>query len=177
MEKYLKRLCKEIENQRFNYQRYRDRKGYRGIEIQTGPLHCSYGTIGFTVDVYGNKQFHLGWDWEMKELTINDKPYQEVINELYLEDTDMRVYQCSGGDYELELYTDAGGDMIISLDHLMKDELEEYIEKFDINHEVAIWWPNGEPGNGVPFDNIKEHYEDLEDWVAKVKKIAKRMPF
>lgn len=178
MEKYLNRLCKNILAGRFDDLKYRDKREYYGVSIQTGPLFCSYGQIGFTVDVYHHEQFHISWDWEMKELTINDRPWKEIINEVWLEsETDMSVHRYSDGYYELELYTDAGGDMTISLDHLMIDQLEEYINNFDINEEISLWWHNGEPGNGVPFDNMKEHYEDLEAWVTQVKIIAIQMPY
>lgn len=78
---------------------------------------------------------------------------------------------------ELESYTSAGGDMIISMEELSKEKLQEYIDGFDINYEVVIWWQNGKKGNGVPFDNIKQHYEDLEDWLNWLQKICDNMPY
>ena len=67
--------------------------------------------------------------------------------------------------------------MIIDLEEPTKKELEDYADNFDINEEVLIWWPNGEPGRGVPFSNVKEHYEDLEDYVKRIKGVAKNMPY
>jgi len=72
---------------------------------------------------------------------------------------------------ELEMYTDAGGDMIIDLEDITVESLEEYVNDFNINEEVSSWWRNGEPGNGVPFDNQGEHVEDLEAWLSELRDI------
>lgn len=75
---------------------------------------------------------------------------------------------------EIECYTPAGEDMIICLDELTSKCLSDYLDDFDINEHVVAWWPNGvkEPSKGVPFDNIKKHYEDYEAWIARMRKIA-----
>ena len=78
---------------------------------------------------------------------------------------------------ELESYTSAGGDMIISLEELSKACLQEYIDDFNINYEVVSWWQNGKKGNGVPFDNIKQHYDDVEDWLNWLQGICDKMPY
>ena len=78
---------------------------------------------------------------------------------------------------ELESYTKAGGDMIINLEELSKDCLQEYIDDFNINYEVVSWWQDGKKGNGVPFDNIKEHYDDVEDWLKWLQEICNGMPY
>ncbi len=78
---------------------------------------------------------------------------------------------------ELESYTKAGGDMIINLEELSKDCLQEYIDDFNINYEVVSWWQDGKKGNGVPFDNIKEHYDDVEDWLKWLQTICDKMPY
>ncbi len=77
---------------------------------------------------------------------------------------------------ELELYTDAGGDMIFSLEEPSKEKLQEYIDNFDINEEVVIWWPNGQRGMGVPFDNVADHYYDLRKYLNYLQKICDDMP-
>lgn len=175
MEKYLIRLCKAILEDRFNEENYRQRRSWYGKDIMTEPLFCSYGKIGFTIAVYENYDHFctVQWDGDLKELSIDDEPWKDYINELYLEDFDIE----SCGDGELECYTDAGEDMIITLDMVRKKNLKEYIDNFDINAEVLLWWENGQPGRGVPFNNVKEHYEDYENYLKRLKKICNKMPF
>lgn len=173
MEKYLIRLCKAILAGRFNYENYLNKGYWHGVEIQTMPLFCSYGTIGFTATICAETKYEIQYDWEMKELTIDDEPWKEFVNILYLEDYDIT----SNGDGELECYTDAGEDMIISLNKVRKKNLQEYIDNFDINETVLSWWQNGKPGNGVPFDNVKEHYEDYEAYLEKLQKACDKMPY
>lgn len=78
---------------------------------------------------------------------------------------------------ELESYTDAGGDMIITLDisEDWKEDFRKYVENFEIDEEVSVWWPNGVKGRDVPFNNMKEHYDDLEEWVDWLKDIVRIM--
>ncbi len=75
---------------------------------------------------------------------------------------------------EIESYTDAGGDQIVTIDVRTdwKRDFIRYVEDYDMDEEVILWWPNGKPGRGVPFANIREHYEDLEDWLNWMKDIA-----
>ena len=47
---------------------------------------------------------------------------------------------------------------------------------FDISYEVVAWWPDGIKEPGVPFDNIKEHYNDYEKFLNIMRKIAEGMP-
>ena len=175
MEKYLKRLCKAILEDRFNEENYRQKRSWHGKDIMTEPLFCSYGKIGFSVLVYENYDHFctIQYDGDLEELNIDDTPWKDYINELYLEDFDIT----SHGDGELECYTDAGEDMIINLDKVRKKNLQEYIDNFDINEQVLLWWPNGQPGKGVPFDNIKEHYEDYEAFLEKLQKACDKMPY
>lgn len=175
MEKYLKRLCKAILEDRFNEENYRQKRSWHGKDIMTEPLFCSYGKIGFSVLVYENYDHFctIQYDGDLEELNIDDTPWKDYINELYLEDFDIT----SHGDGELECYTDAGENMIISLDKVRKKNLQEYIDNFDINEQVLLWWPNGQRGKGVPFDNIKEHYEDYEAFLEKLQKACYKMPY
>ena len=183
MYSYLKRLCNAIVSNRFNELKYRDSGNYYGLDIQTRPLFCSYGEIGFTVSVFSGTQYYIQYDWELKELSINGYPYKDFINISYLEENDITlvsdapVWKEYPRSVELECYTDAGGDMLIHLEEPSKIKLEEYINDFDINHEVSIWWPDGEPGNGVPFDNMKEHWDDLEGYLKWLRRICKKMPY
>lgn len=178
MEKYLVRLCNAILKGRFNEENYRDRKSWYGKKIMTEPLFCSYGKIGFKVDVYENYDHfcEIQWDGELKELNIDDMPWKEYVNTLYLEDFDI----IDKGDGELECYTDAGEDMIIELDKVLKKNLQEYIDNFDINENVLKCWQNGieyAREKKVPFDNVKEHYEDYEAYLEMLQKACDKMPY
>lgn len=75
---------------------------------------------------------------------------------------------------ELEGYTDAGEDMIINLEDISNEALQEYVEDFDIDYEVSIWWPDGKPGRGVPFDNQGEQVADYEQWLARIQDIIQQ---
>ena len=80
---------------------------------------------------------------------------------------------------ELENYTDAGGDMIIYLEEPTKERLQSYINDFDINEEIMIWWRDGEGkahAAGVPFDNIGQHYDDLKAWLKDLQEVCDGMP-
>ena len=76
---------------------------------------------------------------------------------------------------ELHTYTDGGEDMVIDLDEPTRECLEKYCDDFDINETVMLWWQNGQRAareRGVPFDNIKDHYEDYEKYLAKLCRVA-----
>ena len=183
MEKYLKRLCNAILDGRFKAEKYCSRKSYYGVEIQTQHLFASYGKIGYSVTVYSEEQYDIEYDYELNDLTINGKPYQYEINLLYLGNNDINtvseepVWENFQNSVELECYTDAGGDMLIDLEEPTKEKLQEYIDNFDIDREVMLWWHDGEPGNGVPFNSIKEHYNDYEDYLKWLQKICDKMPY
>lgn len=174
MEKYLNKLCNSILKERFDEEKYRNRRSWYGKDIMTEPLFCSYGKIGFTVSVYEDYSHFctVQWDGDLGKLTIDEEPWRDYINELYLEDFDIT----SNGDGELECYTDVGEDMIISLDKVRKKNLQEYIDNFDINEQVFMWWKNAQPGS-LPFDNMKEHYEDYEKYLHKLQKACDKMPY
>lgn len=80
---------------------------------------------------------------------------------------------------ELEAYTPAGEDMIINLDKLTRAEFLSWVDDFDINERVVMWWPNGHKaeGQGVPFNNIMEHYLDYQKFLNTMRKIAEGMPY
>ena len=99
----------------------------------------------------------------------------------YIEDCIGIVY--NGDAYEefsaeLEAYTPAGEDMIINLEELSRGCFMQWVDEFDINEHVVMWWPNGHKieGRGVPFDNIKEHYNDYQKFLNTMRKIAEKMP-
>lgn len=184
MEKYLRRLCKNIIADKFNDEKYRQRRNYYGIEIQTLPLFCSYGTIGFTATIFTScSQYKVECDWELRQLTIDGLPWKDMINLLYLSNNDINqqndepVWGNHPHSVELECYTDGGEDMIIYLEKPTKEKLQEYIDNFDINENVSMWWEGGRPGRGVPFDNMKEHYEDYEAYLKRLQKVCDKMPY
>lgn len=69
---------------------------------------------------------------------------------------------------ELNGSTNAGEDMYICLEEISADALQEYVENFDIEYNVSIWWPNGDKGRGVPFDSQAEQVADYELWLAEL---------
>lgn len=107
----------------------------------------------------------------MKKLSIIEKS-----NKLFLERHDIHCDKMNDGRWELESYTDGGGDQLICVDNLTREELVEYLENYDVNEETNLWFPDGRPGKGVPFDNYKDLWDDIEDWRQKMLGIAKRMP-
>ena len=126
MQKYLRRLCTAILSDRFNDKNYRQRKSWHGLEIETMPLFASYGTIGFTVSVYddrGNHWCEVKYDWDLGNLTIDEMPCKEFINKLHL----FCNYIFNPSEGEFETYTDAGEDMIISLEEVTKKELIKHL--------------------------------------------------
>ena len=94
----------------------------------------------------------------------------------FLENHDIHCDKMDDGGWELESYTDGGGDQLIYIDNLTREELIEYLENYDVNEETNLWFPDGRPGNGVPFDNYKDLWDDIEDWRKWMLNIAKRMP-
>lgn len=72
---------------------------------------------------------------------------------------------------ELNCSTGAGEDMYINLHEISADALEEYVNDFDIDENVSLWWENGEPGRGVPFENQGEQVADYEDYLAWLRDI------
>lgn len=99
----------------------------------------------------------------------------EQSNKEFLEGHDITCTKCDDG-WELESYTEGGGDKIVYVEELLRDELVEYLENYDVNEETNLWFPNGQPGKGVPFDNYNDLWDDIEKWRLWMLRIAKRMP-
>lgn len=186
MRKYLTRLCKAIASERFNEENYRAEKTWYGKRIQTVPVFDAYNTIGFEVLIEVSEthewKYSVRYDYILKKLTINDKSWKDYINLLYLEENDIwhsenPVWEKKPRSVELETYTEGGEDMIFNLEEPTASQLQGYIDDFDINEMVSMWWENGKPGDGVPFDNMKEHYEDYENWLEWLQSVCDKMPF
>lgn len=100
----------------------------------------------------------------------------EKSNKDFLENYNIHCEKMDDGGWELESYTNGGGDQVIYVDNLTRKELVEYLENYDVNEETNMWFPDGRPGRGVPFNNYKDLWDDIEDWRKWALGIAKRMP-
>lgn len=65
MEKVIERLERAIKAGRFSFA-YGERL-WHGLKINVGPLFCSYGKIGYSIDVYGYGT--IDYDYELDEIT------------------------------------------------------------------------------------------------------------
>lgn len=93
-----------------------------------------------------------------------------------LEENDIALISQDEESYEFEAFTPAGGDMVIVLDEPSKEKLQEYVDNFGINEEVLMWWSNGR-GNGLPFANIRDHYNDLEEYINKIDDVCDMLEY
>lgn len=178
MRKYLNALCKAIKSGRFNDLNYRNGRPYRGNFITTGPLFCSYGTIGFTAQVDTDEgQFNISCDREFGELLIDDTPWKEYINIMYLSENDISTNNPSSerDPYELETCTDSGNDVVFSLEKVYKKELQLAIDQFDINNEITAMLKPAYESQRVL--DIKEIWEDYEAYLKKLQRICNHMPY
>jgi hypothetical protein len=93
-----------------------------------------------------------------------------------LEENGIEFISQNENSYEFETFTPAGGDMIIILDGPSKEKLQEYIDNFDINEEVIMWWRDGR-SNDLPFVNIRDHYNDYEKYLEKMQEICDMLDY
>ena len=99
-------------------------------------------------------------------------------NVRYLEENGIEVTRCGNeGQVELCNYTDAGGEMFIELDSLDRQTAMAYIADFDINREVLQWWRKDGTPIGLPFDNLRDHYDDTDKWHSDMIDVFDRMPY
>lgn len=99
-------------------------------------------------------------------------------NVAYLEQNEVSVSDSPAYDRkkysrELYMYTDGGGDFSLAVECLTRKDVLITLDCFDVNEETLLWWN----GRGVPFNNIKDLYEDIENWKLKFIKIADGMPY
>lgn len=68
----MNRLIKAIKSNRFNWKKYTGGGWWYGMRIQTQPLFCSYGMIGFSVFSPHGESFNetIEYDWEFKKLEV-----------------------------------------------------------------------------------------------------------
>lgn len=77
---YVRRLCRNIVNDRFNWRRYCTPQTYFGIGICVTPLFCSYGQIGYTVSFpYRHDMPEVEFDWELNSLTLDETDWREYL--------------------------------------------------------------------------------------------------
>lgn len=113
---------------------------------------------------------------------MNKKEYKRNLaileeNGIYL--SSEKLWDNEPFSVELETYTDSGEDMIIDLEEPTRECLQKYIDDFDANEEVMMWWRNGKDEahkKGVPFSNIKDHYEDYESYLERLKEVCGLLP-
>ena len=87
-EQLLKRLCNQIIRNKFNDLNYRTQKSWWGLQLQTMPLFCSYGAIGYKIMVYESdiryfmQYTHthtIRYDWELEALLVDGEYWKEYF--------------------------------------------------------------------------------------------------
>lgn len=96
----------------------------------------------------------------------------------YLEDNGVSVsnnptWESFPHSRELYFNTPSGGDFSICVEELSREKVLDNLDSFDINEETVLWWGEG----NHPFSNVKQLYEDIEQWVENFTKIAENMPY
>ncbi len=78
---YLRRLCRNIINDRFDWRKYCTPQSYYGREICVTPLHCSYGQMGYTIHFPNSRtpMPEIEYDWELHKLLIDDMQWKEWL--------------------------------------------------------------------------------------------------
>ena len=81
------------------------------------------------------------------------------------------------GDYELEKYSPAGQDFILSISadtiEEFADKLYERYDNWDSSEEAYIWLDeDGHGKNGAPYD-MKDLYEDMDDCRDMIDELEK----
>ena len=76
---FISRLCANIKNGKFNWEKYLVQRTYFGRTIAVIPLHCSYGQIGFSVYVPFSNLPEIQYDWELKEILVGEVDYKEWL--------------------------------------------------------------------------------------------------
>lgn len=101
------------------------------------------------------------------------KANQEYLEENDVYPSDDAVWDMYPDSRELFKYTDGGGDFSLCVKSLDRECVLTALESFDVNEETMMWWG----GRGVPFDNIKDLYDDIYQWKEDFIKIAEGMPY
>lgn len=190
--RYYQNLCNAILAGKFNFSKYHNKKKYFAGTVAV-KAYLPEGTVVLAVQFEGSVEHELQVIPAYNGVVIDGHNWKDVINILYLYeegitlDGDRRVdvvrrlgnpvWKEHPRSVELETYTDAGEDMIIDLEEPTRDQLEEYVRGFDIDYNVSLWWRNGEPHDGVPFNHMSEHIHDYEKYLRWLLRVAKKMPY
>jgi hypothetical protein len=143
------------------------KKGLFSYYLNMSDSHLYYdGKELYGIEDLENLQFE-----EPEDDSVEDN--HNAANEAYLSSNGFNCVSVDNG-WELENFTDGGEDMIIYIDNLTKKKLIEYLNNFNVNEETMQYWPYV---SKQPFDNIRDFYNDLENWKEKTLRIAERMPY
>lgn len=90
------------------------------------------------------------------------------------ENLDWQIYECDDGTVELEKYSPAGEDFVVSVQtENFIDEVKAYAAGFDIDEHIELWI--GSRGKqGVP-SSVRELVEDAEAIDAMLKELAEAL--
>lgn len=103
-------------------------------------------------------------------LTKKEKNILEKYFSIYESNYSNGVY------YELESWTDGGVDMIITLpssnNKTVKEQLNDYIENFDIDEEIDLY---REDKRYKEAFTIRESLKDFENWLSWLKDITNEL--
>lgn len=91
----------------------------------------------------------------------------------YIEVNDEPLWKDKPYSRELYFETPSGGDFSISVEEVTREKVLDYLDDFDVDEVVMLWWENGRH----PFGSIKALYEDIEQWLQDFKQIAYNMPY
>lgn len=199
--RFYQNLCNAILAGKFKYGNYTIWKRYHQGTICINSI-LPEGTVVLNVQFDDDRCGTIVDKYPVREVQIipayagvliDGFKWQDVINILYLYDEGITldgdrqldvvrrlgnpVWKEHPRSVELETYTDAGEDMFIDLEEPTRDQLEEYVRGFDVDYNVSLWWRNGEPHDGVPFNHMSEHIHDYEKYLRWLLRVAKKMPY
>ena len=99
---------------------------------------------------------------------MNEKQ-KEILDKIF------NVYDSTDDKYiELEAWTDGGVDMIIDIDKNKDiiDELETYIDNFDIDEEIELYREDKRYKDAF---TIRESLNDFESWLSYIEQIKNEL--
>lgn len=92
-------------------------------------------------------------------------------NDVYV--TDEPLWDNIPQSRELYYRTPSGGDFSICVDELSQECVLSALHDVDVNETTLLWWNGGI----TPFANIKDLYDDIEQWKEGFIEIANSMPY